>query len=101
MPTRCLVLVAGFTSIIAGAGLVPAAGQAPARAANAAKTPPLPRTPDGHPDLQGTYDVATLTPLERTAGQPLVLTDEEAAKLEQQAADRKFRAGLPSRGDRQ
>ena len=62
--------------------------------------PPLPRTPDDHPDLQGVYDVATLTPLERTAGQPLVLTDEEAARLEQQVADRKFRAGLPSRGDR-
>ena len=26
---------------------------------------PLPRTADGHPDLQGTYDLATLTPLER------------------------------------
>ena len=24
-----------------------------------------PRLPDGHPDLQGTYDLATLTPLER------------------------------------
>ena len=25
----------------------------------------LARTPDGHPDLQGTYDLATMTPLER------------------------------------
>jgi len=62
--------------------------------------PPLPRTPDGHPDLQGVYDLATLTPLERAANQPLVLTDEEAARLEKQVADRKFRAGLPSAGDR-
>ena len=62
--------------------------------------PPIPRTPDGHPDLQGVYDLATLTPLERAAGQPLVLTDEDAARLEKQVADRKFRAGLPSRGDR-
>ena len=61
----------------------------------------LPRTPDGHPDLQGVYDLATLTPLERAAGQPLVMTDEEAARLEKQVADRKFRAGLPSRGDRE
>ena len=60
-----------------------------------------PRTPDGRPDLQGIYDVATLTPLERTAGQPLVLADDEAAKLEKQVADRRFRAGLPSRGDRE
>jgi hypothetical protein len=26
------------------------------------------RTPDGHPDLQGTYDLATMTPLERSDG---------------------------------
>jgi hypothetical protein len=63
--------------------------------------PSLSRTPDGHPDLQGVYDLATLTPLERAAGQPLVLTDEEAARLEKQVAERKFRAGLPSKGDRE
>jgi hypothetical protein len=57
--------------------------------------------PDGKPDLQGTYDIASLTPLERPAGQPLVLTDEQAARLEKEVADRKFRAGLPSRGDRE
>ena len=50
----------------------------------AAQTPKLPRTPDGHPDLQGTYDIATMTPLERAAGTPLVMTKEEAAKLERQ-----------------
>ena len=44
----------------------------------------IPRTPDGHPDLQGTYDLATLTPMERTAGSKLVLTPEEATKLERQ-----------------
>jgi hypothetical protein len=59
-----------------------------------------PRTPDGHPDLQGVYDLATLTPLERAAGQPLVQTDDEAARLEKLVADRKFRAGLPTKGDR-
>ena len=46
----------------------------------------VPRLADGHPDLQGTYDLGTLTPLERRAGAPLVLTDEEAKKLEQQVA---------------
>src|SRR6266498_2379437 len=76
------------------------AGQSATRTPGGASTSALPRTPDGHPDLQGTYDVATLTPLERPAGLPLVLTDQEAAKLEKQVADRKFRAGLPSRGDR-
>jgi hypothetical protein len=73
---------------------------APVLVSGQTRTASIPRTPDGHPDLQGTYDVATLTPLERTADRPLVLTDEEAAKLEQQVADRKFRAGLPSKGDR-
>ena len=42
----------------------------------------VPRMPDGHPDLQGTYDLGTITPLERRAGSPLVLTDEEAKKGE-------------------
>jgi hypothetical protein len=69
--------------------------------ASAQNAPSIPRTADGHPDLQGTYDVATLTPLERPAGQPLILSDEDAARLEKQVADRKFRAGLPSRGDRE
>ena len=58
------------------------------------------RMPDGHPDLQGTYDIATLTPLERPAGTPLVMTKEEAAKLEKQTTDRIERAALPSKGDR-
>jgi hypothetical protein len=59
-----------------------------------------PRTPDGRPDLQGTYDLATLTPLERPAGLKAVLTDEEAAKLEKQVADANIRRGLPIEGER-
>jgi hypothetical protein len=38
------------------------------------------RAADGHPDLTGTYDLATMAPVERAAGSPLVLTDEQAAK---------------------
>ena len=43
----------------------------------------IPRTPDGRPDLSGTYDTATLTPLQRPArfGNRLSLTDEEAAAI--------------------
>jgi len=43
----------------------------------------IPRTSDGRPDLSGTYDIATLTPLERPAalGDQQVLTEEEAATL--------------------
>jgi len=51
------------------------------------KNTALPRTPDGHPDLTGTYDLAMLTPLERPAGMPAVMSDEEASKLEKRAAD--------------
>ncbi len=44
----------------------------------------IPRTSDGRPDLSGTYDIATLTPLQRPAefGDKLVLTEEEAAAIE-------------------
>jgi hypothetical protein len=42
-----------------------------------------PRTPDGHPDFQGTYEFATITPLQRPKefeGRPF-LSDGEAAEL--------------------
>ena len=41
------------------------------------------RTPSGRPDLSGTYDVSTLTPMERPTelGEQMALTDEEAAEL--------------------
>src|SRR5258708_10466263 len=55
----------------------------------------LGRTADGHPDLQGTYDLGTITPLERRAGGPLVLTDEEAKKGEQQVAERSAKLNAP------
>jgi len=80
----------------------------PARLGGQAQTPagggvtsPMPRTPDGHPDLQGTYDLATLTPVERPAGMPAVLTDEAARKLETQVAARREVAARASRGDRE
>src|SRR5271168_3474160 len=43
----------------------------------------MPRTPDGHPDLQGTYDLATMTPFERMPGDPPVLSKEQADQLQQ------------------
>ena len=44
----------------------------------------IPRTADGKPDLTGTYDVATLTPLSRPGkfGDNLYLTREQAAEIE-------------------
>ena len=38
--------------------------------------------PDGHPDLQGTYDLNTLTPVERPQGMPAVLSAEDTARRE-------------------
>src|SRR5262252_1139961 len=66
----------------------------------AAKPYSSPRMPDGHPDLQGTYDLATLTPLERPAGTNAVLTDEEATKLEQNVATQNEVRGRAISGDR-
>jgi hypothetical protein len=45
-----------------------------AQVTNTAARSGLPRAPDGHPDLQGTYDLATMTPLERWPGDPPFLT---------------------------
>jgi hypothetical protein len=81
----------------------PARPAAPAaRAGTPAKTPLNPRTPDGHPDLQGVYDIATLTPLERPPmfGNNLTLTPQQAKQLEKQVTDRIERAALPSDGNR-
>lgn len=53
-------------------------------AGQGAKVWVVPRTPDGHPDLQGTWNTSTLTPLERPAefaGKP-VLTPQEAKDYE-------------------
>jgi hypothetical protein len=47
------------------------------------------RTPDGHPDLQGTYDLATMTPFERLPGDPPVLTKEQAEDLQKAEAARR------------
>ena len=43
----------------------------------------IPRMASGKPDLSGTYDAATLTPLQRPTGlgEKMALTDEEAAEL--------------------
>ena len=59
-----------------------------------------PRMPDGHPNLQGTYDLATLTPLERPAGLKAVFTKEEAAKLEAAAALQRQKGDQSIQGER-
>jgi hypothetical protein len=58
------------------------------------------RTGDGHPDLQGTYDLATLTPLERPAGAPAVYSKEEVRKREAATARAMKEGDRAIRGDR-
>ena len=62
----------------------------------------VPRTPEGHPDLSGSYDTATLTPLERPAqfGDKLFLTAEEAAAIENQERKLSEELGRPSDPER-
>jgi hypothetical protein len=62
-----------------------------------------PRAADGRPDLQGIYNVATMTPVERPVefGNRLVLTPEEVAALEQHEQRRQEQGAQPSQADRQ
>jgi hypothetical protein len=78
----------------------PLAAQSARRASNPATSM---RTADGHPNLQGTYDVATMTPLERPAGlgDRLVLTSEEAAALEKYEQERQIKNDAPLNPDRE
>jgi hypothetical protein len=86
--TVSLVAAAGMATVVAMTSL-------------AAQTRPAgKRSADGHPDLSGVYDLATLTPVERPNGMAATLTDEEAAKLEKQAARQGELGALPSKGDR-
>ena len=64
---------------------LPIAGQV----MNTAAKSDLSRTPDGHPDLQGTYDLSTMTPLERWPGDPPLLTKEQAEALQRAELERR------------
>ncbi|HTP31424.1 MAG TPA: hypothetical protein VMJ75_04570 [Candidatus Acidoferrales bacterium] len=58
------------------------------------------RLADGHPDLQGTYDLATLTPVDRPSGAPAVYSKEEARKREIAAALQREQGDKAIAGDR-
>jgi hypothetical protein len=85
---------AAFLVVCGGLLLTPSA-QAPAPAGKTTGWT-MPRTPDGHPDLQGNWTNATLTPLERPNGQPAVLSTAEVAKIEKGMADRVEQLAQPS-----
>ena len=86
----CALLAAAGVAILATA-TAPLDAQTRAAAKPAAKAWAQARTPDGQPDLQGIWTNATITPFERPAalaGKEF-LTEQEAAQLEQQNAERR------------
>jgi hypothetical protein len=103
MRNRVLALI-GSVALAAAAICLTAqhlAAQAARPAARTQSPSSLSRTPDGHPDLQGIYDVATMTPVERPAGvKSLELSKEEAAALETYEAQRQVKNDAPIDGNR-
>src|SRR5271165_2755235 len=78
---------ATLASVLAAILAAPLAGQTSAAAAKSSGTASIPRTTDGHPDLQGFWTNATITPLERPAefaGKPTI-SDAEAAVYEKRS----------------
>jgi len=56
----------------------------------------MPRTANGHPDLQGNWSNATLTPIQRPRDQSLVVSLEAGAARAQEQADYVARRAAPS-----
>src|SRR6266850_840160 len=102
MPNRFIsaTSAAGMALGLIALTALPVAGQVTSTVTNAAARSDLPRTPDGHPDLQGTYDLATMTPLERLPGHPAFLTKEKAVALQRAEAQRRAKDDEPSPADR-
>ena len=88
MRTRILWAVVAVMSGVAST--LVAQGQTPAPKSTSQAVAPAPRTPWGHPDLQGTWDYRTITPLERPKefGTREFYTDDEVKALESRAGRR-------------
>ncbi|MBZ5557200.1 MAG: hypothetical protein LAO77_08010 [Acidobacteriia bacterium] len=104
MRDRLIALAGSLAVATVAVGLTPhsLAAQAakPAAPKPAAKPAAPPRAADGHPDFTGFYDVATMTPVERPNGAPLVLSDKEAAAMEAYEYARQVKNDAPIAGDR-
>jgi hypothetical protein len=73
-------------------------GQSSPQAQGTGSSYTVPRTPWGHPDMQGVWNAATLTPLERpdNVGGKLSLTKEEADAIARTERQRVQQRALPS-----
>ncbi len=82
-----LGIVIATLSLAAGSIAGQASSSAVQSQARRSWTPP--RTPDGHPDLQGIWNYSTITPLERPSelAAKEFLSDQEAAALAKREAD--------------
>ena len=87
MRTRYSTSLLGLCLVTAAAGLLSPV---------AAQDWVMPRTPDGHPDLQGTWRNATMTPFERRGNGGPVFTPEEVAQREQGFVNRVVAGSAPS-----
>ena len=98
MPKRFLALVVLLVFAAPGVWLDSGTVTAQTQATSSA----IPRTSDGHPDLTGVYDVATMTPVDRPAEYDgrLFLTDEEVAAMVQYEEQRNVRDLAPLEADR-
>jgi len=95
-------VAAGVAAMVAMASTI-LLGQAQARPqARGGQPYSVPRTEWGHPDFQGNWNLATLTPMERpdNVGGKLSLTEAEAQAIEKNERDRVERAARASNPDR-
>ena len=78
-------LFLALVAVLMAFASVPTMAQRPAAAQSPSRPAPAPRTLDGHPDLQGVWSFASLTPLERPdeLGDKEVLTEKEALQYQQ------------------
>ncbi len=61
----------------------------------------MPRTSNGHPDLQGNWTNATITPIQRPRGRDRVLTPDQVAGIEGRRQNLIDASGQPSDPDRE
>jgi hypothetical protein len=92
-PRRALYLLLGLlVPVTLTAQAQKSAAPKSAATKSAAKPTAIPRTADGKPDLQGTWDFAQLTPFERPdalAGKSSFVSDDEAEEFAQETQAKK------------